>query len=97
MTGLRRQQAPLWEAWVVWLLFGLTSVAVFVTYWRLPPSVLWKTSNAGFAGGAGRAFVFLSFSAAVAAPAVLAIAADRLDNRRAYLLALAAWFSAPPS
>jgi hypothetical protein len=91
VISLRLQQARLWEAWLVWLLFGLTSVAVFVTYWRLPPSVLWKTSNAGFVAGAGRAFVFLSFSAAVAAPAVLAIAVDRLDDRRAYLVGLGAF------
>jgi hypothetical protein len=86
----RLERTPLWEVWVIWLLFGLTAVAVFVTYWRLPPAVLWKTSNAGFVGGAGRAFVFLSFSAAVTAPAVLAVVADRLRDRRAYLLAAVA-------
>ena len=87
----RLQRTPLWEVWVIWLLFGLTAVAVFVTYWRLPPTVLWKTSNSGFVGGAGRAFVFLSFSAAVAAPAVLAVVADRLRDRRAHLLATVAF------
>lgn len=90
MIGRRLREARLWEVWVVWLLFGLTAVAVFVTYWRLPPSVLWKTTEAGFAGGAGRAFVFLSFSAAVAAPAILAVVSDRLGNRRAALVAVAA-------
>ena len=82
---------PLWEAWLVWLLFGLTAVAVFVTYWRLPPTELWKTTNAGFVGGVGRAFVFLSFSAAVVAPAVLAIVWDRLEDRRARMLAIIAF------
>ena len=77
----------LWEAWLVWLLFGLTTVAVFVTYWRLPPTELWKTSQGGFVGGISRAFVFLSFSAAVVAPAVLAIVWDRLEDRRARALA----------
>ena len=48
----------------VWLLFGLATVAVFETYWRLPPAELWKVTNSGFVGGAGRAFVFVSFSAA---------------------------------
>jgi hypothetical protein len=81
----------LWEAWLVWLLFGLTAVAVFVTYWRLPPTELWKTTHGGFVGGAGRAFVFLSFSAAVVAPAVLAIVWDRLEDRRARRLALVAF------
>jgi len=80
----------LWEAWLVWLLFGLTTVAVFVTYWRLPPTELWKTTHGGFVGGAGRAFVFLSFSAAVVAPAVLAIVWDRLENRSARALAVVA-------
>jgi len=81
----------LWEAWLVWLLFGLTSVAVFVTYWRLPPTKLWKTTHEGFVGGAGRAFVFLSFSAAVVAPAVLAIVWDRLEDRGARALAVVAF------
>ena len=81
----------LWEAWLVWLLFGLTTVAVFVTYWRLPPTELWKTTHGGFVGGAGRAFVFLSFSAAVVAPAVLAIVWDRLEDRGARALAVVAF------
>ncbi|MGZ4318118.1 MAG: hypothetical protein ACXVRD_02190 [Gaiellaceae bacterium] len=81
----------LWEAWLVWLLFGLATVAVFVTYWRLPPTELWKTTHGGFVGGAGRAFVFLSFSAAVVAPAVLAIVWDRLADWRARALAVVAF------
>ena len=84
------QSAGLREVWVVWLLFMLAATAVFATYWRLPPSELWKVHNTGFIGGAGRALVFLSFSAAVAAIAVLPIVVDRLDDRRATLIALAA-------
>jgi hypothetical protein len=76
---------------VVWLLFGLAAVAVFETYWRLPPSELWKVSGSGLEGGASRAFVFLSFSAAVAAPPILAILVDRLEDRRATALAIAAF------
>lgn len=90
MIGLRSQKTSLREVWVVWFLFGLTSVAVFETYWRIPPRELWKVMNTGFVGGAGRAFVFLSFSAALAAVAVLGIVVDRLDNRRAGLIGLAA-------
>jgi hypothetical protein len=86
----RPQNAGLRELWAVWLLFLLTALAVFVTYWRLPPSVLWKVHNSGFVGGAGRAFVFLSFSAAVAAIGILLIVADRLEDRRADLLGLVA-------
>ena len=83
--------ASLWEIWLVWLLFASAAVAVLETYWRLPPAELWKVTNSGFVGGAGRMYVFLSFSAAVAAPPVLAICADRLDRRRATLVAVAAF------
>ena len=64
--GERRPASRLNEVWAVWLLFGTVAVFVFITYWRLPPAVLWKTTNTGFVGGAGRAFVFVSFSAALA-------------------------------
>jgi len=84
----RPQSAGLRDVYVVWLLFLLTAVAVFVTYWRLPPGVLWKVHNTGFIGGAGRAYVFLSFSAAVAAIGILPIVVDRLEDRRADLAAL---------
>jgi hypothetical protein len=47
-------------------------------------------SSSGFRGGAGRAFVFLSFSPALIAPPVLAIVVDRLGNRSAALAGLAA-------
>lgn len=90
MIPARPQSAGLRDIYVVWLLFFLTAVAVFATYWRLPPSELWKVHNSGFIGGSGRAFVFLSFSAAVAAIAILPIVVDRLDDRRADLLALVA-------
>jgi len=86
----RPQSAGLRDVYVVWLLFFLAATAVFVTYWRLPPSVLWKVHNSGFIGGAGRAFVFLSFSAAVAAVGILPIVVDRLEDRRADLLGLSA-------
>ena len=84
--GERRPASRLNEVWAVWILFGTTAVFVFITYWRLPPAVLWKTTNTGFVGGAGRAFVFVSFSAAVAAVATLPIVTDRLANPLAYLL-----------
>jgi hypothetical protein len=78
------------EIWVAWVLFGLATVAVFETYWRIPPAELWKVHNSGFVGGIGRALVFVGFSPAVAAFAVLPIVADRLDDRRADLLAVLA-------
>jgi len=87
----RSQRAGLREIWIVWLLFGLATVAVFETYWRLPPGELWKVHNSGFVGGIGRAFVFVGFSPAVAAFAVVPIVADRLEDRRADLVAIAAF------
>ena len=90
MISARPQSVGLRDVYVVWLLFFLAATAVFVTYWRLPPSVLWKVHNSGFIGGAGRAFVFLSFSAAVAAVGILPIVVDRLEDRRADLLGLSA-------
>jgi len=90
VISARPQSAGLRDVYVVWLLFFLAATAVFVTYWRLPPSVLWKVHNSGFIGGAGRAFVFLSFSAAVAAVGILPIVVDRLEDRRADLLGLSA-------
>jgi len=90
VISARPQSAGLRDVYVVWLLFFLAATAVFVTYWRLPPSVLWKVHNIGFIGGAGRAFVFLSFSAAVAAVGILPIVVDRLEDRRADLLGLSA-------
>jgi len=87
----RSQRAGIWEIWVVWILFGLATIAVFETYWRIPPAELWKVHNSGFVGGIGRAFVFVGFSPALAALAVLPIVADRIDDRRADVLAIVAF------
>ena len=63
---------------------------MFETYWRIPPDELWKVHNSGFVGGIGRTFVFLGFSPALAAFAVLPIVADRLEDSRADLAAIVA-------
>ena len=91
MIARRSQRAGIWEIWVVWILFGLATIAVFETYWRIPPAELWKVHNSGFVGGIGRAFVFVGFSPALAALAVLPIVADRIDDRRADVLAIVAF------
>ena len=90
MIARRSQRAGLWGIWVVWALCALATVAVFETYWRIPPSELWKVHNSGFVGGIGRGLVFVGFSPAVAAFGVLPILAERLEDRRADLLALVA-------
>ena len=90
MISARPQSAGLRDIYVVWLLFFLAAVAVVETYWRVPPEQLWKVHNTGFIGGAGRAYVFLSFSGALAAVAILPIVFDRLDNRRAGAAAVVA-------
>jgi hypothetical protein len=90
VNASRPQRPGLTEVWVVWTLFGLATAAVFETYWRIPPARLWNVHNSGFVGGAGRAFVFVSFSAALASIGVLALVADRLDDRRARIAAVVA-------
>jgi hypothetical protein len=52
---------------------------------------LWKVHNTGFVGGAGRAFVFLSFSAALAACGALPIVVDRIGTRAAVAAGLVAF------
>jgi hypothetical protein len=88
--GASRQNPGLREVYVVWLLIGLITVAVFETYWRFPASELWKVTGTGLSGGASRAFVFLGYSPALASVAVLAIVVDRLDERRATVLGVLA-------
>jgi hypothetical protein len=90
VQGASRQNPGLREIYVVWLLIALITGAVLETYWRLPASELWKVTGTGPSGGASRAFVFLGFSPALASIAVLAIVVDRLDDRRATLLGIAA-------
>jgi hypothetical protein len=85
------QSRGLTEIWIVWALFGLATAAVFETYWRIPPQELWKVHNSGLVGGAGRALVFVGDSPAIAAFAVLPIVADRLEDRRADIVAIVAF------
>jgi hypothetical protein len=86
----RPQSAGLRGLFVLWALYALAAVAVVETYWRIPPSELWKVHDTGAISGFGRALVFLSFSPALGAIAILAVVVDRLDGRRADLLGLVA-------
>jgi hypothetical protein len=66
------------EALVAWALFGVVGVCVLITYSRVPPHELYHVHHGGFAGGLGRALVFLNWPVALMAIAVLAVVVDRV-------------------
>lgn len=65
----------------VWLLFAVVIIEIVVTYSRVPASELYHVSHAGLAGGLGRALVFLNFSTALAAIAVVLVLFQLLGGR----------------
>ncbi|HTZ06365.1 MAG TPA: hypothetical protein VMB53_11460 [Gaiellaceae bacterium] len=69
------------ELIVVWVLFALALDAVFATYARLPPQLLYNVSGTGFRAGLSRVVVDLNFPGALIALAVLAVVAGRLRGR----------------
>jgi Tol biopolymer transport system component len=75
--------AGLAEAFSVWSLLGLFAGAIFWTYARLPARDFFHVSTSGPSGGAGRALVFLNFPVALVAIAIVLVAVDRLEGRRA--------------
>jgi hypothetical protein len=62
-------------------MYAAVGVAIFVTYARSPVSELYHVSGTGLEAGASRALVFLNFSTALAAIAVLLVLLDRLQTR----------------
>ena len=72
------------EALLVWALWGLLALAVFITYWRIPPEELYNTSGTGASAGASRLIVYLGYPVAIAAVPLAIIAAARLRTRLAY-------------
>jgi hypothetical protein len=76
-----RGSASLPEIFAVWLLFLADAIAIFVTYWRIPPRDTWHVSLSGFDGGASRVVVFLCFPTALAAIAILGLIVERLRGR----------------
>lgn len=68
---------------MVWAAFAIVAVEIVVTYARIPPDQLYNVSGSGIAGGSGRALAFLNFPVALAALPLVALAADRLRERRA--------------
>jgi len=69
------------EIIVVWVLFALALDAVFATYARLPPQLLYNVSGTGFRAGLSRVVVDLNFPGALIALAVLAVVVGRLRGR----------------
>ncbi len=65
----------------MWALFGLTALAVFVTYWRLPAEELFRTSFEGLEAGASRALVLLNFPISLVAIAIVGVLLERGANR----------------
>ena len=78
------------EALFVWALWGLIVLAVFITYWRIPPAELYNTSGTGALAGASRVVVYLGYPVAIAAVPLAFIAAARLATRWAYAAATVA-------
>ena len=72
------------ETLFVWALWGLAALAVFITYWRIPPAELYNTSGTGLLAGASRLVVYLGYPVAIAAVPLAFIAAARLGTRFAY-------------
>jgi len=69
------------EITVVWVLFALALDAVFATYARLPPQLLYNVSGTGFRAGLSRVVVDVNFPGALIALAVLAVVVGRLRGR----------------
>ncbi|HET8523481.1 MAG TPA: hypothetical protein VFL82_09615, partial [Thermomicrobiales bacterium] len=66
---------------LVWAVFGLVTVAILVTYARIPTTELYHVSRTGIAGGASRALVYLNFPVAFAAIALLGVATVALFDQ----------------
>ncbi len=78
-----------WRAWIEPLipvaLYGLIAIATFITYSRIPPGEMYHVSRSGVAGGASRTLVFLNFSTAFVAIALLGVVVPLLLQPRAGL------------
>jgi len=70
---------------LAWAPFVITTIAIAITYSRLPVSSFYHVSVDGLAGGLGRALVHLNFPVSIAAIALIGIAVMRM--RRSGLVA----------
>jgi hypothetical protein len=68
---------------LVWGLFAAAGLAIFVTYWRLPPEQLYNVSEEGLELAPGRLLVFLNYPTSLAAIPIAWLSAERLGTRTA--------------
>ena len=68
------------ELRAVWVLVAAITIAVFVTYARLPADQLYNVSDSGFRGGLSSVAVELNFPDALIALAVLGVIATALPR-----------------
>jgi hypothetical protein len=86
----QRRRPGLTEALIVWALFAAVALAVFITYWRIPPEELYHTTGTGPEAGASRVLVSLGYPFSLVAIALAVIAAARLGSRPAWAAAVVA-------
>jgi hypothetical protein len=67
----------------VWGLFAAVGLAIFVTYWRVPPEQLYNVSDEGLEVAAGRLLVFLNYPTSLAAIPIAWLSAERIRTRTA--------------
>ncbi len=77
------------EALAVWAIWGVTTVAVLVTYSRIDPADTYNVSRAGLAGGVSRSLTLLNFPIALVAIALALLAVAALPR--------VAWLAAAPA
>jgi hypothetical protein len=75
---------------IVWALFAAVGLAIFATYWRLPPQELYNVSEEGLKLAAGRLLVYLNYPVSLAAIAIAWLAAERIAAPRAMAAAAVA-------
>jgi hypothetical protein len=78
------------ETRAVWGLFAAVGLAIFVTYWRLPPEELYNVSDRALASGTGRLLVFANYPVSLVAIAIAWLAADRIGTRWGFVTAATA-------
>jgi hypothetical protein len=76
------------EVFAVWALCGAISLAILVTYSRIPHEQLYHVSGEGLSGGLSRVLVFVNWPGALIATVVLGIVVERVRSPFVALLAL---------